>query len=106
MFQIGPPAWLDVQERFPGTPEYLPNVFDPEVSSAVAAAYLNIRLIRRIGMQRYTSGDYTADDLKTAISDYHGSPIKESYANEIWDCAQALKAGDWRFAMRAIHKIP
>jgi len=104
MFQMGEAAWTEVYKGVPDAPAYFPNVFDPRISAAAAATYLNIRLTWSIGTPRYASGDYAEEDLKAAIRDYNGSSIAESYANQIWDCAQQLKAGDLEGALRAINK--
>jgi hypothetical protein len=104
MFQMGPGAWADVYRNAPDAPDYMENVFDAERAAAAAAAYLNLRLRWNIGAARYASGEYTDNDLKAAISAYNGSSIAESYANQIWDCAQKLKDGNLGAALRAIGK--
>jgi hypothetical protein len=94
MFQISEGAWTDVYRNVPSAPAYEPSVFDPELSAAAAAAYLNLRLRWTVGADRYASGAYEDRDLKAAIRDYNGLEIAESYGNQVWDCAQKLKAGD------------
>jgi RHS repeat-associated protein len=102
MFQMGAAAWASVYRDVPDAPTYLPNVFDQQTSAAAAAVYLNLRLEWNIGMQRYESGDYTDGDLKAAIRAYNGSAIAATYADQIWDCAQKLKAHDLEGALSAI----
>ena len=106
MFQIGKDAWDAAYAKTSNPLPYLPTVFDPQASAAAAAVILNIFLQLHIGPDRYAKGDYTSDDLKAAIRNYNGSAIRESYANEVWDCAQALKAGDTVTALRAIFTAP
>jgi RHS repeat-associated protein len=106
MFGIGKDAWNDVYANVPNPPSYLSGVFDPKASASVAAAYLNILLSRLVGWDNYVSGNYTDDDKKNAILRYNGSSIRVSYANEVWDCAQALKAGDVVTGLRSIFKAP
>ena len=77
-----------------------------EGSAAAAAAYLHIRLSRIVGRERYLARDYSEGDLKEAIQAYNKSSIAPNYAEEIWECAQRLKAGDLWGALRAIRKIP
>jgi hypothetical protein len=104
MFQIGEAAWATVYKGVANAPDYWPTVFDPKASAVVAAAYLNIRLIWNIGIGRYTNGDYDESELRKAIKDYNGSPIADSYAHQVWDCARKLKEGDLDAALKAIGK--
>jgi len=104
MFQMGESAWADVYHHVPGAPDYMENVFDAAHAAAAAAAYLNIRLVWNVGRDRYTAGQYTEADLRAAVAAYDGSGIAQSYANQIWDCAQKLKTGDFEGAWRAIGK--
>jgi hypothetical protein len=104
MFQMSADAWADVYRDVPNAPSYMENVFDPARAAAAAATYLHIRLRWLVGEEKYGQGRYTESDLRAAIKAYNGSSIAESYAKQIWDCAQKLKAGDLEGALRAIGK--
>ena len=105
MFQIGEAAWKDVFGSGPNAPDYLTNVFDPAMNAQAAAQYLNLRLKWNIGTEKYNAGQYTNDDLIKAIADYNGESTKWNYAQDVWNCANALKRGDEAGAMTWIGKM-
>jgi membrane-bound lytic murein transglycosylase MltF len=106
LFQITETAWEEIYKGVPNAPEYKLEVWDPARSAAAAAAYLRTLLSRIVGRERYLARDYSESDLKKAIQAYNKSSIAPNYAQEIWECAQRLKAGDLWGALRAIRKIP
>ena len=72
------------------------------MSSAVAAAYLNRLLGRVVGTSNYTAGVYSDADRIEAIRRFGTG--EQAYADQIWDCATQLKAGNLDAALSAIGK--
>jgi hypothetical protein len=65
-------------------------------------SYLHRQLARVVDYDAYVAGDFTDDDKKEAIR--RAGNGTSAYADQIWNCAEHLRAGDLDAAMAAIGK--
>lgn len=104
MFQIGDSGWQDVNDKTGVNHNYMKNVFDARVNTMYAAAYLEVLLKYQVGLDVYEKQKFTESDLQAVIERYNGSSIKKVFAQQVMDCAKAMKAGNINEALQKIGK--
>jgi RHS repeat-associated protein len=98
LYQFNQSTWNETGTDY----DYSENVRDVKISTSVMTALLNERLIKKVGLEKYSAHEYTEADVKVVIK--NTGPGTDAYADQIWNCAQKMKAGDLTGALAAIGK--